>query len=105
MDAYIRLERLNAFIMRELRQSIRDDSYNLGKENAYQHILDELPRMAEEAKPVNHGLWIWADDMFCRCSESLQKAPVIAQYQDEPATLATAYCPNCGAKMDMEVVP
>ncbi len=45
------------------------------------------------------GKWVWADDGYCRCSVCTQKAPVTTQYQDEPMTTATKYCPNCGARM------
>lgn len=55
-----------------------------------------------DVAPVVHGRWVWADDGYLRCSECTQKAPVVPQYQDEPITTATSYCPNCGAKMDAE---
>ena len=45
------------------------------------------------------GEWVWDDDGYCRCSVCTQKAPVTTQYQDEPMTTATKYCPNCGARM------
>ena len=57
---------------------------------------------AADVAPVRRGRWIWADDGYCRCSECTQKAPVVRQYQDEPMTTMTNYCPNCGAKMDLE---
>lgn len=55
-----------------------------------------------EAEPVRHGRWFWADDGYLRCSYCMQKAPVVPQYQDEPITTATVFCPQCGAKMDKE---
>ena len=55
-----------------------------------------------EAEPVVHARWVFADDQYCRCTRCNQKAPVILQYQDEPETVATDYCPNCGAKMQIE---
>ena len=36
------------------------------------------------------------------CKFCGKKEPVMTQYQDEPMTTATAYCPNCSAKMDLE---
>ena len=66
---------------------------------AYKEISN-LP--TADVAPVVHGEWIWADDGYLRCSNCHQKAPVMTQYQDEPMTTATAYCPNCGAKMDLE---
>lgn len=60
-----------------------------------------------DAVPVVHGRWEWADDGYCRCSECRQRAPVVygvlvEDWQDEPRTVMTYYCPNCGAKMDLE---
>ena len=49
-----------------------------------------------------HGKWVFADDGYLRCSECMQKAPVVQPYDDEPTTTATNYCPNCGAIMDLE---
>lgn len=49
---------------------------------------------------VVHGWWYWADDGYCRCAKCHQKAPVIRQWDDEPVTTMTNYCPHCGAKMD-----
>ena len=65
--------------------------------------IERLP--AADVAPVVHGKWIWADDGYCRCSECRQRAPVvygvlIEDYQDEPRTTMTDFCPNCGAKMD-----
>lgn len=73
---------------------------DLGKWCIYDDDLDSIP--AAEVAPVVHGEWIWADDGYLRCSNCHQKAPVMTQYQDEPMTVATDYCPNCGAKMDLE---
>lgn len=60
-----------------------------------------------DAVPVVHGRWEWVDDGYCRCSECRQRAPVVygvlvEDWQDEPRTVMTYYCPNCGAKMDLE---
>lgn len=78
-------------------------AYHEGWSDACDYIrsrLESLP--AADVAPVRHGRWIWADDGYLRCSNCHQKAPVMTQYQDEPMTIATAYCPNCGAKMDLE---
>jgi hypothetical protein len=47
-----------------------------------------------DAEPVRHAAWTYKDDDVCywwECS---------ACGSDE--TMNTAYCPNCGAKMDQE---
>lgn len=51
---------------------------------------------------VVHAEWVWDDDGFCRCSHCKQKAPVVPQYNDEPITTQTDYCPHCGAKMEVQ---
>lgn len=51
-------------------------------------IVDEAPTI--DAEPVRHGRWeCYLSDPFC--SEC-----------DEFAETVTNYCPNCGAKMDLE---
>lgn len=60
---------------------------------------------AADVAPVVYGRWEWADDGYCRCSECRQRAPVvygalIEDYQDEPQTVMTYFCPHCGAMMD-----
>ena len=66
---------------------------------AYKKVQDI---QAADVASVRHGRWIWDDDGYLRCSRCIKKAPVLTQYQDEPVTTTTNYCPNCGAKMDGE---
>lgn len=74
-----------------------------GADNAITIIEDWLSDIpSADVAPVRHGRWIWADDGYLRCSNCHQKAPVMTQYQDEPMTIATAYCPNYGCRMDLE---
>ena len=61
-------------------------------------LLKEAPTLTlDDLRPK--GRWFWADDCYCRCSECKQKAPVIRQWDDEPMTTMTNFCPNCGADM------
>lgn len=99
---FISRSELLAEIDQERKRHI--DSGNYGAEHLMVH---SLRRLAEEAPavdtaPVVHARWVWADDGYCRCSNCTQKAPVMTQYQDEPMTTMTDYCPDCGAKMDKE---
>ncbi|VYS75813.1 Uncharacterised protein [uncultured Anaerotruncus sp.] len=66
----------------------------------FSKAIKEMP--AADVAPMVHGRWIWANDGYLRCSNCHQKAPVMTQYQDEPMTVATDYCPNCGCRMDLE---
>ena len=57
-------------------------------------MIDEMP--AVDAEPVRHGIWIFRDDdLLPDYMCSLCKYTSIY-------TGGTKYCPNCGAKMDME---
>ena len=47
-----------------------------------------------DVAPVRHGRWVDTDSEFAQCS--LCKYPVYAAWN------STNYCPNCGAKMDLE---
>lgn len=51
---------------------------------------------AADVAPVRHGRWIASHDEFCACS--ICKYPVYVEWNQ------TNYCPNCGAKMDLEAL-
>ena len=51
---------------------------------------------AADVAPVRHGRWYWAKDGHCKCSVCEQYATV------KRLVVTTNYCPNCGAKMDLE---
>ena len=56
--------------------------------------IDKAP--AADVAPVVHGRWYWAKDGHCKCSVCEQYATV------KRLVVKTNYCPNCGAKMDLE---
>lgn len=51
-------------------------------------MVDEAPTI--DAEPVRHGEWFDKGSLSCRCSECGCKN-----------TRESAFCPNCGAKMDL----
>ena len=53
---------------------------------------------AADVAPVVHGRWIQVDSTKCRCSHC-DIIAFIALYPHGDKN----FCPNCGAKMDMEV--
>ena len=53
---------------------------------------------AADVAPVVHGRWIQVDSTKCRCSHC-DIIALIALYPHGDKN----FCPNCGAKMDMEV--
>ena len=64
----------------------------LYKANDIYSAIDNAP--AADVAPVVHGRWIASHDEFCSCS--ICKYPVYVGWNQ------TNYCPNCGAKMDLE---
>jgi hypothetical protein len=59
-------------------------------------LTDAINRTpAADVEPVRHGWW----DVNRRCSECGYPAP-LAYF--EPDRWKSLYCPNCGAKMDLE---
>lgn len=71
--------------------------YARGWNDAIRAIRENAP--TAPAVGVKHAQWYWDDDGYCRCSECNQKAPKMAQYQDEPVTTMTRFCPHCGSRM------
>lgn len=53
---------------------------------------------AADVAPMVHGRWIQVDSTKCRCSHC-DIIALIALYPHGDKN----FCPNCGAKMDMEV--
>ena len=55
-------------------------------------VINNAPTI--KAEPVRHGRWVAQDNTFTRfmCSECKSK-----NHHER-----TEYCPNCGAKMDLE---
>lgn len=89
------------------RDVFADNSAEIAYLQAAKVLRDVEDAPAADVAPVRHGRWEWADDGYCRCSECRQRAPVVygvlvEDYQDEPRTAMTNFCPNCGAKMDLE---
>ena len=67
------------------------EGFDRGLDRAQRAILDAP---AADVAPVWHGRWVDTDSEFAQCS--LCKYPVYAVWNQ------TNYCPNCGAKMDLE---
>lgn len=55
-------------------------------------IYDALPSATVDTEPVIHGSWVEDDHGFNHCN-------ICSWEWDTPET-ESAYCPNCGAKMD-----
>lgn len=75
------------------------DDFSMG----YMEALDKVETVIRQAPtvdavPVVHGRWVWTEageedyEQYWACSKC-----------GEHTYFITNYCPNCGAKMDMEV--
>lgn len=82
------------------------------RENPGIYDLNDVPEWLSylptvDAEPVRHGRWItWAEagndvpsEELYECSACHDAAPHLVSGFD----FLSAYCPNCGAKMDLEV--
>lgn len=58
--------------------------------------IDEVP--AEDVAPVVHGRWVYGEDVDIQCSVCGADAFTEGDYRQ----VKSRYCPNCGAKMDLE---
>ena len=51
-----------------------------------------------DAAPVVHGRWVYGEDVDIQCSVCGADAFTEGDYRQ----VKSRYCPNCGAKMDLE---
>ena len=93
MAEYIEREALMVALCKEI---IGDGDYYNGKDDMQDEIRDMVPRFpAADVAPVRHGRWLpfhstaAGDIQYCSACEI-------------GCTWKPNYCPNCGAKMDLE---
>lgn len=89
------------YIEREsLLNEIRENKLML-REPAAKRIIGIIESVtAADVRPERHGHWDDSDGEHTKCSICGYFAPIIPQYQDEPITYESPYCPHCGTKMD-----
>ena len=68
----------------------------LYKASSIYAVIDNAP--TADVAPVRHGQWEWDTDDIYRCSNCAEKSHV-KEVMGHPEW---DYCPNCGAKMDLE---
>ena len=61
--------------------------------HSFADVIEDMPTI--EAEPVRHGRWIYDINNLYGCSRCFGRE-VISPKKPK------AYCPNCGAKMDLE---
>lgn len=76
------------------------DSCNRITNNALHDVFPELIKCAPTigAAPVVHGEWIFGEDVDIQCSICGADAMTEGDYRQ----VESNFCPNCGAKMDMD---
>ena len=90
MAEYIEREALMVALCKEI---VGDGDYYNGKDDMQDQIRDMVSRFpAADVAPVVHSRWIHDERMLAVCLECGMTA-----VED-----GTDYCPNCGAKMDLE---
>ena len=68
----------------------------LNERTVFKHIIVDFP--SDDVAPVQHGRWIDGDP----CCPICKKDKFRGLYADIWADWKPDYCPNCGAKMDLE---
>lgn len=62
-------------------------------------VINELEMLpAADVAPVVHGKWVYGEDVDIQCSVCGVDALTEGDYKQ----VKSRYCPNCGAKMDLE---
>ena len=102
MAEYIEREALMVALCKEI---VGDGDYYNGKDDMQDQIRDMVSRfLAADVAPVRHGMWIDLGDNYWergrtstryKCSECGRRA-------GQKQAKLYHYCPNCGAKMDLE---
>ena len=111
MSDYISREAAIAYI-REQSEELQKAFEELGGESgiyadAYNDLAEDFHRIpAADVEPVRHGRWIsWEDADNCIPSPNRHECSVChdaAQVLVNNIELLSNFCPNCGAKMDLE---
>ena len=91
MAEYIEREALMVALCKEITG---DGDYYNGKDDMQDQIRDMVSQFpAADVAPVRHGRWgdyePYSDGYRCSCCKLVHRT-------------CTTYCPNCGAKMDLE---
>ena len=71
------------------------DMYPFEKNEAIRRIEDSTPA---GVAPVVQGRWVYGEDVDIQCSVCGADAFTEGDYRQ----VKSRYCPNCGAKMDLE---
>ena len=99
MTVYIEKEKIMTELIHRLNFLMAEngeyDHYTSGFDEAVDRVED-FPTV--ELTPVVHGRWIYGEDIDVQCSVCGCDALTEGDYRQTKSN----YCPNCGAKMDLE---
>ena len=76
----------------------RDDLVLAAQEMCEDNIREINNIPAADVAPVVHGRWVYGEDVDIQCSVCGADALTEGDYRQ----VKSRYCPNCGAKMDLE---
>lgn len=83
---------------------VKPDKRTQGWNECIDYIQKNAPTV--DAEPVRHGRWITKHDILGNeldvCSACGEEAVGYDTHMGDYVTVATDFCPNCGAKMDLE---
>ena len=63
-------------------------------------LLEEAPTVA--AEPVRHARWEYREELQYFTIIEMMDCSVCGEHQNPEQVEAWAYCPNCGARMDLD---
>ena len=84
-----------------LKEAISADCQHLFSFDAsfYDMVMIDIDEVsAADVAPVVHARWIYGEDVDIQCSACGADALTEGDYRQ----IKSRYCPNCGAKMDLE---
>ena len=91
MPRYIDADKIRVIFM-----PTRKTNYSKGWNDALKAVVESAEAETAEVVPVIHAHWIKDKGyMLSRCSACQNTIPLGREYKHK-------YCPNCGAKMDLE---
>lgn len=89
-----------------LHKEITSFDHSVVYKDWVQSAIASAPTISDVA-PVVHARWIWSPDVTedvdtLRCSHCKKEAPGSYTEEGDFVYHKTDFCPNCGAKMDIE---
>lgn len=95
-DEYINRRKVSAsisLVIADMKEKAGNDPIQVAAIGLVERTRDYVANFKpEDVAPVRHGYWFDAGSLSCRCSECGGKS-----------NKESAYCPNCGAKMEKGV--